>query len=165
MSTKKIARIGILIALNVVLSRFLSINTPVLRIGFGFVPIAVVAILYGPVYAAIAATIGDVIGGMFFSPNPFFFGFTVSAALIGVIFGVCLYKRQVSILNTSLSAVLINIIITLGLNTFWIKMISGQAYLALLPTRFLQALIMIPVQIGVVYLIGIVLKKAHLLEA
>ena len=39
---------ALLIALDVILTRFLSIQTQFLRIGFGFLPVAVAGIAYGP---------------------------------------------------------------------------------------------------------------------
>ena len=44
---------GFMIALSVVLSKLVSINISFLRIGFGFLPVAVLAIMYGPYVAAI----------------------------------------------------------------------------------------------------------------
>ena len=38
----------------------------------------------------------------------------------------------------------------LGLDTLWIKMITGNAYLVLLPTRVIKSLVMIPVQISLI---------------
>ena len=47
-SVKKLVEISLLIALEVILTRFCSINTATLRIGFGFLPIAIIAMMYGP---------------------------------------------------------------------------------------------------------------------
>ena len=35
----------------------------------------------------------------------------------------------------------------LGLDTLWLVMITGKGYLALLPTRAIKSLVMIPVQV------------------
>jgi len=91
---KDIAIIALLIAMEVILTRFLSIQTPVVRIGFGFLPIVIVAMLYGPVYAGAAAAMADLLGAMLFPIGPYFPGFTFTAFLIGAVYGLFLYKRN-----------------------------------------------------------------------
>ncbi|MBK5246006.1 MAG: ECF transporter S component [Peptostreptococcaceae bacterium] len=44
----RLITIGLFIALEIILTRFLSINTPFIRIGFGFLPVAMLGIMYGP---------------------------------------------------------------------------------------------------------------------
>ena len=51
---KKLIQISLLIAIEVILTRFCSINTPIVRIGFGFLPIAIIAMMYGPLSAGIS---------------------------------------------------------------------------------------------------------------
>ena len=46
--TADLVIMAFLIALEIVLTRFCSINTPILRIGFGFLPVAMLGIMYGP---------------------------------------------------------------------------------------------------------------------
>ena len=61
---RTIAQLAILVALEVVLSRFLSINLWSNKIGFAFVPIAVTAMLYGPVTTGVTAAVADLIGAV-----------------------------------------------------------------------------------------------------
>ena len=61
-SVKKLVEISLLIALEVILTRFCSINTATLRIGFGFLPIAIIAMMYGPLSAGVAYALGDLLG-------------------------------------------------------------------------------------------------------
>ena len=56
-----IATIALLVALQVVLSRFLSIPTPVTKIGFSFVPIVIAARKYGVIDAGIVAFVSDIL--------------------------------------------------------------------------------------------------------
>ena len=61
-NVKKLVEISLLIALEVILTRFCSIYTGVLRIGFGFLPVAIIAMMYGPISAGVAYAIGDILG-------------------------------------------------------------------------------------------------------
>ena len=81
MNTKMLVTAGILIALNIILSRFLSINLWNLKFGFTFVSIFVAAYFYGAGFAATVAGIADVIGALLFPSGSFFPGFTLTALL------------------------------------------------------------------------------------
>ena len=86
-TTETLVITAFMTALSVVLSKLVSVNISFLRIGFGFLPIAVLAIMYGPVVAAIGYGLADLIGAFLFPTGTFFPGFTVSAVLTGLIFG------------------------------------------------------------------------------
>jgi len=160
---KTLIYVSLLIALEVVLSRFCSIATPIVKIGFGFVPIAVCAMMFGPVWAGVAGSLADVIGATLFPIGAYFPGFTMSAALTGVVFGLFLYKRKDTWPQLA-GAVAVNCLcISLLLSTYWLTIITGTPFLGLLPTRIVQNLIMIPVQFSVLKLlqkpIGIFAKR------
>jgi ECF transporter S component (folate family) len=149
-SAKKIANIALLIAMEIVLTRFVSIQTPILRISLGFIPVAVTGMAYGPFYAGIGAAIGDLIGVALFPAGPFFPGFTLTALLTGVVYGLLLYGRAKSLWRVCLAAAAVTIGLQLGLDTFWLQIITGKGYLALLPARVAKAVIMTPIQIGLI---------------
>lgn len=139
-------QVALLIALEIVLSRFLSITTPIVKIGFGFVPIAICGMMFGPVWAGVAGTVADLIGATLFPIGTFFPGFTLSAALTGIVFGLFQHKRKRGWLQL-MGAVAINCLgISLILNTYWLTILMGTPFLLLLPMRIVQNLIMVPVQ-------------------
>ncbi len=99
---KRLVTIALLIALQIVLSRFLSIQAWSIKIGFGFIPVVIAATLFGPVDAAIVGGMADLLGTLLFPIGPYFPGFTFTAALIGVIFGLLL-KNNPSFLRVAIS--------------------------------------------------------------
>ena len=150
---KVLIYVSLLIALEVVLSRFCSIATPIAKIGFGFVPIAVCATMFGPAWAGVAGALADVIGATLFPIGVYFPGFTVSAALTGIVFGLFMYKRKGTWPQLA-SAVAVNCLcISLLLSTYWLTIITGNPFVALLPTRIVQNVIMIAVQFVVLRLL------------
>jgi len=86
-NTKRLVVLAFLIALEIILTRFCSIQTPIVRIGFGFLPVAMMGILYGPLWAGIGYAAGDVLGMLIFPSAAYFPGFTLTAFLTGIIFG------------------------------------------------------------------------------
>ena len=145
LSTETLVITGFMIALSVVLSKLVSINISFLRIGFGFLPIAVLAILYGPVVAAIGYGIADVLGAWLFPTGTFFPGFTVSAVLTGLIFGFVLYKKEVTIIRALIASALVCLVVNLLLNTFWLTFLLGKGFKVLLASRAVKEIVAIPV--------------------
>ncbi|MDR3239237.1 MAG: folate family ECF transporter S component [Clostridiales bacterium] len=149
---KRLAVTALLIAMEIVLSRFGSITTPIVKIGFEFLPVALTGMLYGPFYAGIAAAIADVLGASLFPAGAFFPGFTLTAFLTGAAYGVFLYGHERSLLRVCLAVGVVNIALNIGLNTAWLQMITGKGYIALLPARVTKNLLMAPIQASLIRL-------------
>ncbi len=128
------------IALNIVLTRYFSINTQFLRIGFGFLPVAVFSMLYGPIPGGIAAALADVIGYLLSPNGPFFPGFTLSALLLGLIFGLFLYKKELTVWRVVVCCFVAVFAID-ALNTLWLSILYHYGILVILPQRLMQAAI------------------------
>ena len=152
-NVKTVVYLGILTALEIVLNRFLSINAWNIKIGFNFVPIVVAAILFGPIHAGIVGALGDFMGAILFPIGPYFPGFTLTAFLTGAVFGLFLRKKQ-TWGRTVAAVCIVQLILGLLLNSFWISVLYGSPYGPLLATRIVQCAIIGPVQIIVIQLIS-----------
>jgi ECF transporter S component (folate family) len=152
--TQKLVLVALFIAMEIVLTRMLSIETPIMRIGFGFVPIAVCAMMFGPVRAGAAGAISDIIGvALFFRGGTPFLGFTLSAILVGVVFGLFLHKSKGHWFPIMCAAAINSFLIGMLLNTYWLTILTGNPFLYLLPTRIVQALIIFTIQFSVLNVI------------
>lgn len=137
-NVNQLVMMGVLVAMDVILARFLSINTPVTRIGFAFVARVIAAIAFGPLQAAAVGGIADFIGAIVFPTGGYFPGFTVTAAMIGLIYGLFLH-RKVTVVRIVGAVATSQIVCSLGLNTLWLSMMTGSSFAALLSTRLIQA--------------------------
>lgn len=165
--TKKIILSALLLAMLIVLSRFLSVKTPIVKISFAFIPTMLCAIWLGPKWTVLLNVLGDVIGATLFPTGPFFIGYTISTAIAGLIYGLLLYKRKENtyndtqfILRLILAVVLVTCISNIGLNTLWISITAGKSYKVLLGTRIAKELVMIPIRVIIVFLIEKMLRKS-----
>ncbi len=161
--TKLLVTVAMLIAINIVLSRLLAINiTPTLRITFGFLAVALIGIRFGPIMAGLGAGIADVLGFFIFnsSGGSYFPGFTLTAVLSGVVYGIFLYKKKCNLVPILIAASIVVIFLELGLNTYWLSMLYGKGFLVLLPPRLIKSAIMIPTQTGLIFAIWKVLARA-----
>ncbi len=143
---------AVMTALAVVLERFLAVNTQVIKIGFNFIPIAFVAILYGPFYAAVAAALADLIGAHIVQTGAFFPGFTLTAAVCGLLFGLFLwraFRRNHPFLWILPPVLLNNLVVGLLVNTLLISLyFSSKGFWTLFWVRLsTQYAILIPVQL------------------
>ena len=159
-TTRTIVYLAVLVALEIVLNRFLSINTPVVKIGFAFVPIAIAGMLFGPIPAAIVAALADLLGAILFPNGTIFLGITLTAFLKGINWGLFLHKKQT--VATVVPAVLIDqLILSYLLNSFWLSILMGSPYVSLLATRIVQTAILIPVEFVVVFALSKALGKVE----
>ena len=148
-TTKDLVMMSLLVAITIILSRFLSISTPIIKIGFSFVPLTIAGIMYGPKYTMIIAVIADLVGVTLITGD-FFPGFTVTTALVGLLYGKFLYNKPKSIKNIIICTIIVNLV-ELVLNTCNIYLLSGYGFMATLPARALKAALMVPIKAFVIY--------------
>lgn len=102
-SVKSLVTAALLVALHTVLACFVSIQvTDSLRISISFLTNVVTGYLFGPVMGLVCAGIGDVIGYFVKPVGPFFYGWTISASLAGLIYGTFFYGKAPKTLPTAL---------------------------------------------------------------
>lgn len=154
-SLRQLTVSALLIAFDVIFTRLLALNTPLVKMGFGFAAVAVSAMLYGPGWAALTAALGDLVGSLLFPTGAYFPGFTLTAALTGLLFGLCLYRRPVRWGNAFLAAFLNCLLVTLLLNTAQIVIFFHASLEVLLASRVPQFFIMTSVQTLILRALGV----------
>jgi ECF transporter S component (folate family) len=132
--------------MEIILTRVFKIETPTLRMSFGFIAVAIMGMLYGPLYAGFAAAIADFTGAtmVFGSAYP---GLTVTAFLIGVVYGLFLHKHPIKFWRICVAVTIVIIGLNLILDTFWLSILHNRGILALLPERIFRTIVMLPIQI------------------
>lgn len=143
--TQQLVFMAALIAINVILSRFLSISAWNFKISFSFVPVVIAALYFGTWQAGIVAGIGDFIGAMLFPIGKYFPGFTLVAILTGIAYGFFLHKKQ-TFPRILCVVILVELIGSVILNSFWISLLYGSPYWAVVAPRLIQAGVMIVIK-------------------
>ena len=148
--------IAMLLALEIVLSRFLSIQTPITRIGFGFIPLVIAGILFGPIPAAIVAALADILGALLFPIGAYYPPLTITSILVGITYGVFLYNKSFDPKKISdWARVVLTVIVRQGalallLQSYWLSLLQGISYKQCLITRIPQVLILAAVEIVII---------------
>lgn len=157
LSSKSIAYYGLLVALNVVLSRVGSIRiggggVEFVRIGFGAFPVVFAGIIFGPLAGGIIGAIGDIIGILISPMGPYLPHFTLNAALGGIIPGIVMIKCKdkkcmTSFWKLTLAISAGQIIAGTMLWAYFMNTLFGMSYAAILPTRIISQLVNIPIYV------------------
>jgi len=159
--TKQLCALALLIAVGVVLGRLV----PVLsvwnaKIGFSFVAVMLAACIAGPIGGMVTGALIDFIGAILLPTGAYFPGFTATAALTGLVFGLLLYKKcnlgriVIAVLSTQLVCGFL-------LNTLFISILYTKAFTVLLATRAIQVVVMSVIEIVFAEL---VLDRAKLVQ-
>ena len=157
--TKALAVAALLIAIATIVKMFTVSITSILEIRLGTFALAAAGALLGPVYGTGIGAISDILGYIVRPTGPFFPGFTISAAATGLIFGLILRKKHD--LPRIIIAVLVNAgAVTILLNSLWLSMLYGNAFIVVLGARIVKELVLIPVNIVLIFLIMKALDRA-----
>lgn len=156
LQTHQLTLLAIVLAARIVLSYVPSMKFgSYAEIGFGFIGTAISGILFGPWYALIVSVANDLITSLLHGQN-FFLGFVLSAALGGYFYGKVLWRQTISWKRIFIAVLLVTIIINLGLNSLWIKIMFDRAWMAFLPLRVVKNLVSLPLN---TILLGLILMN------
>lgn len=151
-SAKDIAVIGLMIAIKVVLTRFLAIETQFVRVSFTFIPTVLLAIMYGPWISAFSGAGADLLGFFLFPKGfPFSPGFTLSAAIGPMIYAFILYKKRLSLGRLIAANFAVTALVNVGLNSLWLYILYDQAFWGMLPIRLFENILTLPIEVGIIY--------------
>lgn len=163
---KKIILSALLLALIIILSRFLSIKTPIVTISFSFVPTMLCAIWLGPKWTILINVLADLIGATLFPYGSFFIGYTITTAVAGAIYGFLLYQKEDDtytdkqfMVRVIIAVILVTFIANIGLNTLWLSMTTGKAFMVLMASRIVKELVMIPIKVILMIFLERALRK------
>lgn len=144
---------AVMIAMSVVFCRLLGFpQTGAYRIEIGFLPIAVVAMLYGPVWGGAAYGIADLIGAAIFTGvNPFI---ALCKILFGAAMGVFFYRREkIGFFRILFCFLFVGAVIDIGFMSPIFVYMFGYDWRSALALRGLATLVNTPVRILLMWLV------------
>ncbi|MGI6118494.1 MAG: folate family ECF transporter S component [Bilifractor sp.] len=149
---RSVAFCGVMAALAVVLNYAASIEIgQYVRIGFSMLPNIIVDDFFGPAIGGIFGGALDIIKYLLKPTGPFFPGFTVSAILGGIIYGLFFYKKKITVVRVLAANAVVKVCVNILLNSVWLHILYGKGFIALLPARVLSNAIMLPIDTAIYY--------------
>lgn len=151
----KLCCLGVLIAMQVVLARFAAVPVgDMMRFSTSFIPVVIAARKFGVLSGMAVYGLGDLVGAIAFPTGGAFFpGYTVTAAVVGLIFGLFLKPTEKEETTLSryvkivLSVLCTQFVGSFLMNSFWRSFQTGTPYGAVLMTRLPQCLVSSVIQI------------------
>ncbi len=158
---------AILVALAYILSLLDIYITPSFKLfTLEFLPNSIGAALFGPLWGGIMGIATDITAFIAKPMGGFFPGYTLSAMLGNVIYGIFLYGRPSSKINAVIRAgaaqLAVTVFITLGLNMVWLVIMygktAGEIYTG---ARLLSNIIQFPFKTALILLFTELARSAY----
>ncbi len=150
----KIILTAILVAMNIILERFLAYSVWNNTVSLGFIMIAFAACYLGTPYAMVVAGLGDFLGAIIKPFGPYFVGYTITNLLIGLCLGI--FLKKATVIRIGAGVITYKIFCSLILNTIWTSILYRGGIGAFWPvfiSRLPFVLVMTLVEILVISLL------------
>lgn len=152
LATEKLTMLALLTALQVVLGNLVQIPFVGKQFNFGFLTVAAAAAMMGVPGGLIVGALGDLIGAHLFPAGAYFPGFTLTSALVGVLYALPLYKQKPSFVRVII-AIALATVLNLFLNSYWLSLLyTSKAYWGWVAARASSYLVEAPLQVVVLFL-------------
>lgn len=152
MPTEKLTMLALLTALEIVLGNLLQIPFVSKQFSLGFLPVAAAGALLGVPGGLIVGALGDWIGAHLFPAGAYFPGFTLTSALVGLLYALPLHAHKPAWLRV-IAAIVLGTVVNLFLNSYWLSLLyTSKAYWGWVAARAGTYLVEAPVQTVLLYL-------------
>lgn len=143
--TETLTITGLFLAIQIVLSSFGVLQlSDSLKISLAHLAMVPTAMLAGPIPAIMQGALSDILGFLLKPTGPYFPGFTISAALLGLVYGLFFYRTKANLWQLIAARLIVIVFINICLNTVFLAMLYGPSYYATLPVRAMKNIIQLP---------------------
>ena len=147
-------------ALSVILGYFTIQIGDYIKIGFSTIVNQFVCSLFGPVVGAVFGGTMDIVKFLIKPTGAFFPGFTLVAIVAGLIYGCFYYKRPITLWRVLIAELTVCVVCNMLMSTWFLSMLYGKGFLALLPMRALKNMIMWPINSVLFFTVRKMLENA-----
>lgn len=161
--TKTLTAAAMLTAIGIVLGFFKVPINQLIEIRFGSIPICIAGVLFGPGVGGVVGALVDVGGYLVKPTGPFFPGFTVSSAVTGIIFGLMLHEKKLTVPRMVMAEIVYTVIVCVLMHSYWLNLLYlHDGYLAVIIARLPKQLIMVPIYATMRYTLLVAFEKVNL---
>lgn len=150
MNARLLSTSALLLALDVILYK-IAIGPAYFQVTFGFLSMALMGYLYGPIWAGLLETLSNTLNFTIFGSGTFQVAFLITAFLGGFINGLFLYHKKINLLSVIAAQLLIMIPVSLFINSWLMSVLFGADFKVIFLGRVIRNMIQIPIQVTVVY--------------
>ncbi|WP_294497372.1 folate family ECF transporter S component [uncultured Gemmiger sp.] len=150
---RTLALAAVLSAINLALNQFSIPVSAYLEISFDFLASAAAGYLCGPWVAALSGVATDLLGYLLRPNGPYFPGFTLSALLLGIVYGLWYYRRPVRLWRIICCKLTVTVLFNFFLTPLWLHIMYGQAFVVLSSIRIVKNAVKFPVDVVLLMLV------------
>lgn len=162
-NTRLISTSALLLAMDVILYK-ISIGPANFQITFGFLSMALMGYLYGPIWAGLLEMLSNTINFTIFGSGTFQVAFLLTAFLGGFINGLFLYNKKVNLLSVITAQLFIMIPVSLFINSWLISVLFGADFKVIFIGRVIRNIIQIPIQVICIFYFIQTLEKRNVFK-
>ena len=144
---------AVLAALNLAINQFTIPVSGYLEISFDFLVSVATGFLCGPWVAALSGVATDLLGYVLRPNGPYCPGFTLSAMLAGILYGLWYYQRPVRLWRVVSCKLMATVLFNFLLTPLWLHVMYGQAFVVLSSLRIVKNIIKFPVDVVLLMLV------------
>lgn len=163
-NTRSLTVTAMLMAVSIVLGFFTIQVGDFLKIGFSSLPQQMVGMLFGPAVGGVFGGVADIVKYIIKPTGAFFPGFTISGIVSGLIYGFAFYKKPLKLSRVIVANVIIMIFVNMVMNTYWLTLLYGTGFFAILPGRVVKEIVMCVINTALVYTVCGTLKSVLALK-
>lgn len=138
--------LALMLGLNIVLSRFVSIKAMSFKISFTFLTIVLSAYCYGYYGAIMVSLFGDLLGALLFPTGPYNPLLTLTNVMCGIVYAY-FFKDDLNNKHIIIACLINRFIISLFINTSIIALMYGLSFKATFITRLYSSSVMFMVEV------------------
>lgn len=150
---KTLATCAMLIALNIVLGYATLTISSYIRIGFGFVTVPVVSMMFGPLVGCVMGMAQDILAYIIKPTGALLISITMTAGMTGIIYARAFHKKSITFLRVLLTQMVIIIFINIILNSIALAPTVASGLIGIIPSRVIKNIILLPIQSVIIYTI------------
>ena len=151
----RLAFAAMLVALSCILSFGKFAVGPNVNVTFYFLPIAVGAMYLGPLPAAAVGAVADLLGCLIMPTGPYFPGFTLNAAVVGLAYGLFFRWQKPKLWKVIVARLVLMVAVDLVLTPLWLHLLySTPLVWAFWVQRFTKCAIVCPIEIILIYVVN-----------
>ncbi len=151
-STKYLAIIAAMVAMKTVLSFFSIPISESLRITLGWLLTSIEGAVLGPGAAAVSGAVTDIVSFMVKPTGPFFIGYTLSAMLGPLVYGLYFYRQKITLPRIILAKATVNYVVNVLIGSIWSAVLYSKGYIFYFMRSIVKNTTMLPIEIALIWL-------------
>ena len=149
---RSLVTIAMLLALQIILGALTLQLDSSIQITFDYLPLCAVSMLFGPVPAMLTGALSDLLAFLIRPTGAFNPGFTISAAVSGLLYSLFLYDQEpLKLWQLILARLIVVVVCNAVLNTAWLLLMYGAGAWAWIPGRLIKNAVEYPVSVALLW--------------